>query len=107
MKLLTYPPRVQSVGGVRVQSVALRAGWDLTSRVSRLKRKSNPLPLLGRVWNPLLKRVRNDVVVHLWNGVLVHRGQTDVVIPRRAQGATLVVSRRLPPGPTPRPPLPM
>ena len=55
MKLLTYPPRVQSVGGVRVQSVASGAGWDLASRVSRLKRKLNPL----------LRRVQNNVIVHL------------------------------------------
>ena len=74
MKLLTYPPRVQSV--------ASGAGWDLASRVSRLKRKSNPL--LGRVRNPLLRCVRNGVIVHLKTRILAHRGQRDVIVPTSA-----------------------
>jgi hypothetical protein len=36
MKLLTYPPRVQSVGGSQQESVASGAGWDLTYMVSML-----------------------------------------------------------------------
>jgi len=72
------------VGGGEEESVASGAGWDLASRVSRLKRKLNPLPLLGHVRNPLLRRVRNGVVVHLRTRILAHRGQRDVVVPRSA-----------------------
>ena len=42
MKLLTYPPRVQSVGGGEEESVTSGAGWDFASRVWRLQRKSTP-----------------------------------------------------------------
>jgi hypothetical protein len=44
MKLLTYPPGVQSVGGGQQELVASGGGWDIAYMVLRLQRKSNPLP---------------------------------------------------------------
>jgi hypothetical protein len=92
MKLLTYPPGVQSVGGGQQESVTSGAGWDLTYMVSRLQRKSNPLsPPLTRADPPPQTRV-GPLVVHL---------RRDVVVPRRARGATIVS------GYAPSPPLPL
>jgi hypothetical protein len=84
MKLLTYPPGVQSMGGGQQESVASGAGWDLAYMVSRLQRKSNPLPPPQTCVAPL--------VVHL---------RRDVVVPRRARGDKVVS------GYAPSPPLPL
>jgi hypothetical protein len=92
MKLLTYPPGVQSMGDDQQESVASGAGWDLAYMVSRLQRKSNPFPLL--------RRVRIRLLIHVWAPLVVHL-RRDVLVPRRARGAKVVSSC------APSPPLPL
>jgi hypothetical protein len=92
MKLLTYPLGVQSVGGGQQESVASGAGWDLAYMVSRLQRKSNPLPPPQTHADPPPQTRVGPLVLHL---------RRDVIVPRRARGAKVVS------GYAPSPPLPL
>jgi hypothetical protein len=92
MKLLTYPPGVQSVGGGQQESVASGAGWDLTYMVSRLQKKSNPLPPSQTCADSPPQTRVGPLVVHL---------RRDVVVPRRVRGDKVVS------GYAPSPPLPL
>ena len=72
MKLLTYRPRVQSVGASQQVSVASGALWDLVGRASMYQRSRL---LVLRRWNRLL-------VLRPWTPVPVHRVLKVVVVHR-------------------------